>query len=92
MLFDATDLDNSNFFIYAVHYNIESFYMTYINAQLAKEYNAKDEDNLYNYQSYKILSQHLDLKSKKILKPENNNSDTDKIISMLSSKIKKDHQ
>ena len=91
LLFDATDLDNSNFFIYAVHYNIESFYITYINAQLAKEYNAKDEDNLYNYQSYKILSQHLDLKSKKILKPENNNSDTDKIISMLSSKIKKDH-
>ena len=92
LLFDATDLDNSNFFIYAVHYNIESFYITYINAQLAKEYNAKDEDNLYNYQSYKILSQHLDLKSKKILKPENNNSDTDKVISMLSSKIKKDHQ
>lgn len=43
--------------------------ITHFQATLAKQYNIIRKDNLYNFQSWKILSYHLN-NSDKIIKPK----------------------
>lgn len=68
-IFDATDVENSDLFICAIHYKQKSYMITHFQATLAKQYNIIRKDNLYNFQSWKILSYHLN-NSDKIIKPK----------------------
>ena len=69
-LFDATDIENSDLFIRALHYTRLSFDIMRRQALLLREHPVEWGDNTFNYQSWKILSHYFEENSDQIVKPE----------------------
>lgn len=69
-LFDATDIENSELFIAALHYTKLSFEITRMQAELVSGHKEIHESN---YQAWKILFHHLNADSDIVIKP----ADTD---------------
>ena len=69
-LFDATDIENSELFIAALHYTKLSFEITRMQAELVSGHKEIHESN---YQAWKILFHHLKVDSDIVIKP----TDTD---------------
>lgn len=84
--FDATDIDNSDLFICALHYDLGSYTNICLQAGLnfPESSLVLSPDSKFNYQSWRILNAYVDPTEKKIIKP----SDSYQTIEELKARMK----
>lgn len=84
--FDATDIDNSDLFICALHYDLGSYTNICLQAGLnfPESSLVLSPDSKFNYQSWRILNAYVHPTGKKIIKP----SDSYQTIEELKARMK----